>query len=185
MATQKRKRICVSLHDKLSALQRLDSGESVAKVSADIGVGITTVKDWKKNRKELEAYSMTVETEKALKNRKMLKKPKLELVDDALWVWFCQERRKGTPLSGPIVKEKALKLYEKLGGDSESFNASEGWLHRWKLRHGIRHVIIAGEKLSSDGNAAIDFVQKFKQLVTEHDLVADQVYNIDETGAKL
>lgn len=77
----------------------------------------------------------------------MLKKPKLELVDEALWVWFCQERRKGTPLSGPIGKEKAVKLYEKLGGTLDKFNASDGWLHRWKKRHGIRHVIIVGEKL--------------------------------------
>lgn len=73
-------------------------------------------------------------------------------------------------------------MYEKLGGELEKFNASEGWLHRWKLRHGIRHVTIAGEKLSADDDAAKDFVQKFEQFVTEHNLVADQIYNVDETG---
>lgn len=182
MENQKRKRVCVNLQQKLDVLQRLDSGESVFKLAKELGVGVTTVKDWKKNRKDLESFSMTVETDDALKNRKMLKKPKLELVDEALWVWFCQERRKGTPLSGPIVKEKAVKLYEKLGGTLDKFNASEGWLHRWKKRHGIRHVIIAGEKLSADADAAKDFVTKFEQFVTEHNLVADQIYNVDETG---
>lgn len=182
MATQKRKRVCVTLKQKLEVLQRLDRGESLVKLAAELGVGVTTVKDWRKNRKDIETYSMTVETEDALKNRKMLKKPKLELVDEALWVWFCQERRKGTPLSGPLVKEKAVKLFEKLGGDVETFQASEGWFHRWKLRHGIRHVVIAGEKLSADDDAAKDFVEKFQKLVSDSNLVAEQVYNVDETG---
>lgn len=182
MASQKRKRVCVSLQQKLEVLQRLDRGESLVKLAAELGVGVTTVKDWRKKREDLESYSMTVETEDALKNRKMLKKPKLELVDEALWVWFCQERRKGTPLSGPLVKEKAVKLFEKLGGDVETFQASEGWFHRWKLRHGIRHVVIAGEKLSADDDAAKDFVEKFQKLVSDSNLVAEQVYNVDETG---
>lgn len=84
----------------------------------------------------------------------MAKKPKLELVDEALWVLFCQDRRKGTPLSCPIVKENAVKLYEKLGGTLDKFNASEGWLHRCKKRNGIRNVIIAGENISADADAA-------------------------------
>lgn len=182
MTTKNRKRVCVSLQQKLEVLQRLDHGESVIKLASELGVGVTTVKDWKKNRKDLEAYSTTVETDGALKSRKMLKKPKLELVDEALWVWFCQERRKGTPLSGPIIKEKAIKLHEKLGRDLETFSASEGWLHKWKLRHGIRHVVIAGEKLSADDNAAKEFVDSFEKLVTEQNLVPEQVYNVDETG---
>lgn len=182
MTTKNRKRVCVSLQQKLDVLQRLDHGESVIKLASELGVGVTTVKDWKKNRKDLEAYSTTVETDGALKSRKMLKRPKLELVDEALWVWFCQERRKGTPLSGPIIKEKAIKLHEKLGRDLETFSASEGWLHKWKLRHGIRHVVIAGEKLSADDNAAKEFVDSFEKLVTEQNLVPEQVYNVDETG---
>lgn len=80
------------------------------------------------------------------------------------------------------MKEKAVKLFEKLGGDVETFQASEGWFHRWKLRHGIRHVVIAGEKLSADDDAAKDFVEKFQKLVSDSNLVAEQVYNVDETG---
>lgn len=129
MAAPKRKRVCVSPQQKLDDLQHLDHGESVVKLASKLGVGVTTVKDWKKNCKDLETYSTTVEIEDALKNREMLKKPKLELVDDAVWVWFCQERCKGTLLSSPIIKENVIKLYKKLGGLVENFNASECWLH--------------------------------------------------------
>lgn len=60
-----------------------------------------------------------------------------------------------------------------LGGELDMFNASEGWLHHWKLRHGIWHVKIVGEKLSADHNAAKDFVNKFEPLVQEQGLVAE------------
>lgn len=76
---------------------------------------------------------MTVETEHVVKTRKAFKKPKFKLLDNAVWVWFCQERRKGTPLSGPFVKEKAIQLNKKLGGDETEFTAREGWLWRYSV----------------------------------------------------
>lgn len=66
------------------------------------------------------------EAEHAIKSE-VLKKPKLERLDDDVWIWFCQERHKGTPLSGPIVKEKQCS-YTKMGGKETEFTASEGWL---------------------------------------------------------
>lgn len=60
-----------------------------------------------------------------------------------------------------------------MGGLLEQFNVSKGWLHRWKLRHGVRLVIISGEKLSADNSTAQDFVKKFERLVIDHDLVPD------------
>jgi hypothetical protein len=58
---------------------------------------------------------MTVEAGISLESRRTLKKPKLDVLDEALWIWFCQERRKGTPISGPTIKEKALILFRKIG----------------------------------------------------------------------
>lgn len=178
----KRKRVVCTIEQKLNVLQRLDKGESVAKLASEIGVGITTIKDWRKNRKDLESFCLTVEGEKAVKNRRTLKKPKLEVLDDAVWVWFCQERCKGTPLSGPIIKEKAFQLHKKLGGDESDSTASEGWLHRWKNRHGVRQVCISGEKLSADDDASREFIEKFDKIISENDLSANQLYNVDETG---
>lgn len=54
---------------------------------------------------------MTVKTEEALKNKKFLKNQNL-----SLWLmrYGFGSARKG--VSSPIVKEKAIKLYEKLWG---------------------------------------------------------------------
>lgn len=182
MSGGKRKHITLSLNEKLAVLQRLDKGESLQKISKELNVGVTTIKDWRKNRKYIETYyTTTIDGENALKNRKTLKKPKLELLDSALWMWFCQERRKGTPISGPILKEKAVVLHKKLEAGSE-FAASEGWIDRWKTRHSVRFVSISGEKLSANAEAAKEFSAKFQEIVKENELLPCQVYNTDETG---
>lgn len=181
MSGMKRKHVTLSLNEKLAVLQRLDKGESLQKIAKELNVGVTTIKDWRKNRKDIESYTVTIDGENALKKRKTLKKPKLELLDNALWMWFCQERRKGTPISGPIIKEKAIALHKKLEAESE-FAASEGWIDRWKTRHGVRFVSISGEKLSADAEAAKKFSVKFQEIVEEYELLPCQVFNIDETG---
>jgi hypothetical protein len=62
---------------------------------------------------------MTVEAGVSLESHRTLKKPKLDVLHEALWIWFCQDRQKGTPISGPIIKEKALILIRKMGGSNE------------------------------------------------------------------
>ena len=91
------------------------------------------------------------------------------------------ERSKGKPISGPILKEKALQLYQKMDGDDD-FKASKGWLYRWKKRHRIHMLTIAGKKLSADFEAVTKFKEKFENLIHEKDLCDEQVYNVDETG---
>jgi len=88
----KRKRCVVTMQQKLTALERLDKGESVKKISDELGVGVTTVKDWKRNKKSTQDYCTQIESEKILSSRCTLKKPTNDVVDDALWLWFAQER---------------------------------------------------------------------------------------------
>ena len=67
--------------------------------------------------------------EGALSFRSTLKKPKFEKLDDALLLWFNQERSEGKSISGPILKEKAVQLHQKMDEDDD-FKGSEGWLNR-------------------------------------------------------
>lgn len=166
---------------RLEALKRIDKGESLKSIALSYGVGESTVSDWKKKRKEIEEFCCKLDTKGALESRSTIKKPKLEKLDDALLLWFKQERANGKPISGPIVKEKAVLLHKKMGGN-EDFVASEGWLNRWKKRHGIHVLSICGEKLSSNSEEAAKFKKKFEELLKEKDLSKEQVYNVDETG---
>lgn len=88
-------------------------------------------------------------------------------LDDAVFKWFNQKRCQGEPISGPILCEKAVQFNKKLGGTS-NFQASTGWLKRFKSRHGIRELQIEGEKLSADSSAAESFRIK---LITDSDRI--------------
>ncbi|XP_043466354.1 tigger transposable element-derived protein 2-like [Leptopilina heterotoma] len=88
----------------------------------------------------------------------------------------------GIPLSGPIVSAKALFFNEELNGDA-NFKATNGWLEKFKNRHGIRELNIEEEKMSAASVEIVnDFKVKFQKIIDENGFTRDQVYNADETG---
>lgn len=183
MTSVKRKQINLSMEQKLGALKRLDKGESVNAVALDLGVGRSTIGDWKKKRADIESWCLKRVCTDSLKERKNMKESEFLEVSEALYLWFRQQREKGTPMSGPILQEKALQLYEKLKKDSEiTFGASIGWLDRWKKRYGVRQLSVCGEKLSGNDESVLKFKDSFHKFIESEGLTGDQIYNCDETG---
>lgn len=176
----KRKHSSCTLKEKLEVLKRLDNGESATKLSVEFGVGKATISDWKKNRAKIEQFSGTT-SEKTLEQRHNSTTSIYEKLDKATFLWFTQEREKGVPIGGPLIQEKALQLNKKLNGDP-TFTASNGWLDRWKKRHGVRQLTVTGEKLSADCAAADKFVDEFVDLIASENISPQQVYNADESG---
>ncbi|XP_016905758.1 jerky protein homolog-like isoform X1 [Apis cerana] len=170
----KRKKVTVTIEKKLEALFRIDKGEPMKSVAVDLGVGTSTVSDWKKNRKEIEEFCAKMVSRDSLGNRGTIKKAKNVTLDDALYVWYIQERENGIPVSGPILRKKALSLNKKLGGDP-TFTASVGWLGRWKARHGIR-LTLCSENLLEDAVTN----DSSNQLVLENDIVTVCLSTEDE-----
>jgi hypothetical protein len=89
-------------------------------------------------------------------NRKRKCGGKCHAVDEALLVWFKQASSYNAPLSHSILLQKANDFGEKL---EEDFKATNGWLTRWKERHGIVYKKLHGEKQDSDGSAADNWLQ--------------------------
>jgi hypothetical protein len=58
----------------------------------------------------------------------------------------------------------------------------QGWLHRFKLHHGIQKLSVSDKKLCADLDAARKFVEEFTKLILDENLTAKQIYNADETG---
>lgn len=117
----------MSIEQKLKALEQLDKGVSAARIAKELGVGESTVKDWKKNKDKLRNFAEA--SSSGTDMRSTMKKPKLEQLDAAVWMWFLQQRDNNYPVSGAILKEKANSLNRKMNGDS-NFCASEGWLSK-------------------------------------------------------
>ena len=73
--------------------------------------------------------------------RKVMKKPRNEEVEECILMWFIQKRSSRQPISGPLLCEKAIFFNTRLNGDP-NFKASSGWLKKFKGRHGIRELEI-------------------------------------------
>ena len=147
----KRKRSVLSIKDKQIIISRLDKGEKGTNLAPEFGISKQQISDIRKNKDKILKFTDNIETSEGLK-RKSLKLANDERLDQALYTWFIQQRSTGTPISGPLLQEKAKHFSMQLNGESadhESFKASTGWLDKFKNRHGIRNLSIQGEKLSA------------------------------------
>lgn len=177
----KRKRVVLSIKTKHEIIQKLENGESAAKLAKIYGIGKATITGIKSQKCAIENYLLQADSLDASTSRKSLMVPKNKNVDDAVFQWFLQNRDKGVPISGPILCEKALEFNEKLKGNP-NFKASSGWLEKFKSRHGIRELNISGEKLSMGNVAAENFTADLHKFLIEKGCALQNVCNIDETS---
>lgn len=176
--SKKRKHTTLTISQKCEILDKLKDGVSLSSLAQKYGVGKSTIFDIKSKEEKIRSY--VVRTEKGPGVRKTLKAPENLQLEDALFTWFIEQRRKNVPLSGEILMEKAKYFHGRLGRGE--FSASKGWLEKFKKRHGIRQLKISGEKLSNNEDAVKPFQDKFMDIIKEKDLTAEQIYNADESG---
>ncbi|XP_042912665.1 tigger transposable element-derived protein 6-like [Parasteatoda tepidariorum] len=88
-------------------------------------------------------------------------------------------RSRNIPISGPLIREKALEFARTFG--NENFQASVGWLNRFKERYGIVAKQICGEANSVDLKAVNDWKsEKISDAIKSYD--PSDVFNADEAG---
>ena len=82
---------------------------------------------------------------------KRVKKGYFYVIEETTFKWFLYARKNNLPISCHSIKTVALKVASMT--NQNTFAASNGWLHRWKNRHGILCKAINGEKFSVDISA--------------------------------
>ena len=74
-----------------------------------------------------------------MKNRKTMKRAKINELNKAVYLWFIQQRCEGTPISGPLLMSKALQLYPLVYPNDTSpntFKTGMGWLRDLRIGMG-------------------------------------------------
>ena len=138
----KRKYVHKALREKCQALQDLEKGLSNKDVVAKYGVPKNTLSIWVKNKEKL-----VNALEKGTNGKQQkLKTGNHELVDSAIFKWFLNMRSDNVPLSASVIQEKAVMFAKDL--NVENFQASDGWLRRWKERNNITFKTVSGESNS-------------------------------------
>lgn len=99
-------------------------------------------------------------------------------IDKLIYEWFVKARSKNIPLSGPIIRSKAKEVAEQL--NYQNFNASSGWLERFKRRHNISFKTVSGESGSVNPAVVENFNSKLPSLLRGYN--PRDIFNADETG---
>ena len=137
-SSKKRKISSKTLKEKYEAIKKLESGCANKNVAAVYDVSPNTLSTWLKSKdKIVKAF----EGGTSSKTQK-LKPCGNENLERALYTWFVQMRWQGVPVSGPVLREKALSYAKEM--DIKDFIASNGWFDQWKSRHGVAFKAIVG-----------------------------------------
>ena len=86
----------------------------MSSVATEFGVGKSTVFDIKDSREKIIKFTGEAQDDSFLTNWCIVRRADDDGHDRAIHHWFIQERRKGTPISGILVMEKARLLYQQL-----------------------------------------------------------------------
>ncbi|KAK7582263.1 hypothetical protein V9T40_013708 [Parthenolecanium corni] len=129
----------------------------------ELGIAQSTLNGLLKSRVNLE-----VSTECGGRKRK--REGKSQATDEALFIWFQQATLQNASINRSILMDKANSLAKEL---NEDFQATDGWLTRWKERHGIVHKKLQGEKADGDECKADDWVTIDDDLPVYHTRTMD------------
>ncbi|XP_037576660.1 major centromere autoantigen B [Dermacentor silvarum] len=141
MASRKRKPL--SIKDKLNILAAVDRNPKRKRIDIanELGLPAATVNTVVSKRKGIETNAMAFSG--ATKQACEAHHGELE---EALLKWFKQARASGVNFNGSVLKEKALEVVDALGIDD--FTTSNGWISRFRARHGIAYRQVNGEAAS-------------------------------------
>ena len=118
-STSKRKRLVLSIDDKVEVLKLIGKDVSYSIIMDKYGIGRSTVSDIKKKRASINGLQK-VKTIKTIKTMKIGNDVKL---DQAVFLWFRQKRAEVVPVSGSILCEKAVELSRRMQARWEQFQS--------------------------------------------------------------
>lgn len=99
-------------------------------------------------------------------------------LEEAIIRWIHQMRGQKVPLSGPLIKEQALKFAQMM--NINEFKASDGYIAGLKKRCNIEYRIESGESFSVSQTAIDNWKSELIELIKNYD--SKDIFNLDETG---
>lgn len=178
-----KKRMDLSLADKVKIVYSLkEPGAKHGAVAKLYGVARSTVC---KISQKSEEILLQFETD-TNHDRKRRREGKERQVGEELYAWFQNQVAQGSRLSGNDIKEKARLLAAQKG---HHFEPSDGWLSRWKQRHGLSNPRKESSSHNQSSHTSGAIAQAPPHWVSSAELVAllkqysaDNVFAAAETA---
>lgn len=161
----------LTLREKKEVLEAVDSGEKKKNVAAQFGIAATTLSTILKQREKIMASSQSG-------NRKRDRPGKFPQLEECLIQWLIQCYYQNIPVNGPILIEKAKEFAAAL--NITAFNASQGWLDKFKKRKGLVFHKVCGASAPVDDNVCVSWENQLYARLREYE--PRDVFNANEIG---
>ncbi|XP_049277518.1 tigger transposable element-derived protein 2-like [Anopheles funestus] len=178
---RRRKKTMLTLAQKISLIHRHDAGETPQDLAKSYQIGEQTARDIIKQRDKIWKFVQNCESSEGPVKRKSMKVSSFEELDARMLSWYNENRTAGIPVTSAMCIDQAKYLHETLGL-KRAFNASSGWLSRFKQRYGISGVYTHSTAKGGSTTNAGRYCYQFQQVMQNEDWLPDQIYNVDETG---
>lgn len=160
----------------MKVIERSRKGESAISIARSMSVGKTQIQNIIRDQDSIVKRWESGENSES-KHGKRQKTAYTDL-NDKLLDWFIKLRERNAPVSGPLLKEKALLLSMELGCDDVM--ASNGWLHKWLKRNNIKAACLSGDRAEVPQDACDDWIMHIPSLCEGYK--QEDIYNADESG---
>lgn len=130
-----RKNNFLSLKDKAEILRRLDQGTLASNLAREYGISKSTISRFKKKRDCIQKAVTTTFPNNT--ERRTMRGTLFKNTEAALHQWYLDQKQKNIKVTSSMLQEKAQIFYNECEVKNYSFNASVGWLRRFKRRYGI------------------------------------------------
>lgn len=178
MATAKRNDLPLKRKYEVIKTAEREPKLGVRKLALRFGCGKTQISTILKNKEAVRELYESNASDSLCQVRKRNRKSEYADLNDTLYQWYQLCVKKNIYPDGSLLAEKAVMIAEILG--HENFKASNGWLHRWKVRNNIKQRAISGES----GDVRTDTDESWKERLPEivQGYKPQDIWNIDETG---
>ncbi|UYV82304.1 hypothetical protein LAZ67_21001670 [Cordylochernes scorpioides] len=157
-------------------IEEIEQGKSHSQVSRERNIPRSTISTIFENKFAIKSAFLKSNFSSTLKRDRDGEFPEIE---EALFRWIRQANAMKLAINGNILKEKAILLALKMGQDN--FEASNGWLEKFKARRNIAFKRLHGEAGSVDANSVATWKGGIiPSLLAKYS--PQDIFNADETG---
>ena len=165
----------LTLDKKMMVIRLSNKGMTSRRIAEKMNVGRTQIQNILKKRAAYEEdYDNNFDTNRKQKNRST----EFEDINRLLFKWFSDVSSQHVVVTGPMLKEKALKFASELG--YPTFKASNGWLESFKARNKIVFRSVCGEAGAVNEEISEQWMEKLPGLIESFS--PRNILNMDETG---